>query len=112
MGIALVFAGVLLVLSLLGRMELTAVNEALSECAQEVERLEEENTKLHIAYRSLIDLEAIEKQATEVYGMIQPAGGSLPGAEDRPDRVTVFQPERDAAEIWESGVAMLGEFFS
>ncbi len=99
--IGFVFAAALLVASLLGRMELTRVDDELSARATEIRALEEEQTRLQVAYGGVVDLSAVEQYATAELGMRRPESGQITYVETvRPDRVTVLH--RD-------GVGALGE---
>ncbi|MBE6969819.1 MAG: hypothetical protein E7442_06875 [Ruminococcaceae bacterium] len=90
----LFFAAVLLVFSLLGRMELTAVNAELSLVKDEIRLLEEENEKLQRGLVVYTDLEAAEKYALEELGLQRRQSGQIHYEEHtEADRVMILYVE-------------------
>ena len=92
----------LLVLSLLGRTELTAVNAELAAVRDEIRLLEEEREELQKAFGVYIDLEAAECYAVEELGLQRPRSGQIRyEAQPKPDRVTILYVEgRDRLRHW------------
>lgn len=92
----------LLVFSLLGRMELTAVNAELAAVRDEIRLLEEEREELQKAFGVYVDLEAAEKYAVEELGLQRRQSGQIRYEDEiRPDRVTILQIEgRDRLRRW------------
>ena len=67
--VCLCFSALLLVLSLLCGIRLTAVNDVAAERKREAERLKIENERLRARCESSLSLEEIERYATQVLGM-------------------------------------------
>ncbi len=114
MALGLAFTALLLVLSLLGRTELTAVNDELFAETAKVRALEEEQDKLQLAYSGTVDLSAVEQYAVGELGMTR----SLPeqpaeAGNQAPDKVTVLKTEGAAAvaEWTETWAERLAEYF-
>jgi len=93
---------VLLVLSLLGRMELTALNAELALAREEISLLEEEHEELQMAFGIYTDLEAAEKYALEELGLQRRQWDQICYEERiEPDRATVLYVEpRDRLRCW------------
>ena len=92
----------LLVLSLLARTELTAVNAELAASRDEIRLLENEREELQRSYGIYIDLEAAERYALEGLGLQRRQSGQIRYEEEtRPDRVTILYVEgRDRLWYW------------
>ena len=92
----------LLVLSLLGRTELTAVNAELAAVRDEIRLLEEEREELQKALGAYVDLETAERYAVEELGLQRRQSGQIRYVDEpRPDRVTIVQMEgRDRLRRW------------
>ena len=92
----------LLVFSLLGRMELTAVNAELALVRDEISLLEEEREELQKAFGIYTDLEAAEKYALEELGLQRRQWEQIRYEERvEPDRVTILYVERrDRLRRW------------
>ena len=103
-----VFAAVLVILSLLGRIELTALTEELEGIREEKRILEEEYDRLQIRFSGLLDLESLERRATEELGMQRPGPEQVSGEEGAPDRLVVFAEGQTAGS---GGKKSLGERF-
>ena len=85
----------LLVLSLLGRMELTAVNAELAGTREEIRLLEEEREKLRLYSGIYVDLEAAERYAVDELGLQRRQSGKIRYEESgHEDRVTILKIER------------------
>lgn len=92
----------LLVLSLLGRTELTALTAELALVRDEIDLLEEEKEELQLAFGSCMDLEAAEKYALEELGLQRCQWEQIRYEErTEPDRVTILYVERrDLLRRW------------
>lgn len=71
------FSAVLLVLCMLCSAKLAAVNDVAAELSLKAEALEEENRLLYVSYEKSIDLESLEKYATEQLGMQRCSPGQI-----------------------------------
>ena len=112
--LCLTFTALLLVFSLLGRTELTAVNDELYAETAKVRALEEEQDKLQIAYSGTVDLTAVEQYAVDELGMTRSLPEQSAETEDQaPDKVTVLTTEGAAAvaEWTETWAERLTEYF-
>ena len=63
------FSSVMLILSLLVSIRMTALGDEASRLEREIESLQEENTRLMLQYESLVSPDKIEEYAVEVLGM-------------------------------------------
>lgn len=70
-------AAVLVVVSLLGRAELTGLSESCLEIEEYIAELEEENARLLIEHETSYSAARIEEYAREVLGMQSPASGQI-----------------------------------
>ena len=70
-------ATVLVVVSLLGRAELTGLSESCLEIEEYIAELEEENARLLIEHETAYSAARIEEYAREVLGMQSPASGQI-----------------------------------
>lgn len=75
--LAAAVAAVLVVLSLLGRAELTGLSESCLEIEEYIAELEEENARLLIEHETAYSAARIEEYAREVLGMQSPASGQI-----------------------------------
>lgn len=70
-------AAVLVVVSLLGRAELTGLSESCLEIEEYIAELEEENARLLIEHETAYSAARIEEYAREALGMQSPASGQI-----------------------------------
>ena len=75
--LAAAVAAVLVVLSLLGRAELTGLSESCLEIEEYIAELEEENARLLIEHEAAYSAARVEEYAREVLGMQSPASGQI-----------------------------------
>lgn len=70
-------AAVLVVVSLLGRAELTGLSESCLEIEEYIAELEEENARLLIEHEAAYSAARVEEYAREALGMQSPASGQI-----------------------------------
>lgn len=70
--IGLILASVLIVMSLMAQIQLTAVSSEAVALSEKLEELETEQTRLRIAYESAFNLAEIEEYAINELGMQKP----------------------------------------
>ena len=75
--LAAAVAAVLVVLSLLGRAELTGLSESCLEIEEYIAELEEENARLLIEHEAAYSAARVEEYAREALGMQSPASGQI-----------------------------------
>ena len=63
------FSSVMLILSLLFSIQLTALSDRATELKRQIEEIEAENAKLLLRYEALVNMEEIEHYAVDVLGM-------------------------------------------
>ena len=63
------FSSVMLILSLLVSIRITALGDEAARLEKEIELLQEENTRLMLRYESLVSLDEVEAYAVGVLGM-------------------------------------------
>lgn len=76
-GICLGFSALLLVMSLLGYVRLTALGQEAAELEQRIACLREENSRLALELECSVSLPELERYALEELGMQTPSPGQI-----------------------------------
>ncbi|MCI5753510.1 MAG: hypothetical protein MR033_02585 [Clostridiales bacterium] len=108
-------AAVLLVFSLMARIQLIAVTDGTVELESQLSELQTENAKLQIAYESAFNLTEIEDYATRVLGMQQPRSDQVyyvnGTAVDRAEVMVEQTGEQRLSDRFDDLIASVGEYF-
>jgi cell division protein FtsL len=96
--IGLGIAAVILVFSLMGRMQLAQVSDETVELSNRLEEMEEEHTKLLIEHESTFNFTEIEKYAIEELGMQKARNDQIYYVQSAaaPDKAVVLETEKNS----------------
>lgn len=108
-------AAVLIVCVLFAQVRLMSVTNGSVALTESIGQLQEENTKLRIAYESAFDLADIETYATTVLGMREPAEDQIIYIESSAaDKAVVLQQgdkEQSLSEKLSGALSSMAEYF-
>lgn len=108
-------AAVLLVFSLMARIQLIAVTDGTVALENQLSELQTENAKLQIAYESAFNLTEIESYATHVLGMQQPRSDQVyyvnGAAVDRAEVMVEKTGEQRLSDRFDDLISSVGEYF-